>query len=79
MFPSLWNALQALLLALGIIWCKEMFPKWREHIHEFHIGNWSDRTVLMLLWGLTILILFFSIHFIYGIGRPILRAIHDLM
>jgi hypothetical protein len=79
MFLSFWNVLQAILLALGIVWCKEMFPKWREHIHEFRIGNWPERMSLMLLWGLTLLILFFCIRFICAIGWSILRAIHDLM
>ena len=31
MFPSFWNALQALLLALGIIWCKEMIDYCAAH------------------------------------------------
>jgi hypothetical protein len=79
MFPSLWNAFQALLLALGIIWCKEIFPKWREHLQEFRLGSGADRTVLVVVWGLTVVILFFSIRFISGICGSIIRSLHDMM
>jgi hypothetical protein len=79
MFVSPWNVLQALLLAVGFIWCKEMLPKWREHIEEFKIGKWDDRAVLIILWGLTIIILFFCIRFVFVIGGLIFRAIHSLM
>ena len=79
MFPSLWNAFQALLLALGILWCKEIFPKWREQLQEFRLGNASDRTVLVLVWSLTVVILFFSIRFIAELCGSIIRSLRDMM
>jgi UDP-N-acetylmuramyl pentapeptide phosphotransferase/UDP-N-acetylglucosamine-1-phosphate transferase len=79
MFLSFWNVLQAVLFALGVVWCKEIFPKWREHIRELQIGNWPDRTAIILLWGLTVLIALCGLHFIYIICKPIFRSIHDLM
>ena len=67
--------LQAFLLAVGLVWCKEMFSKSREHLQDFREGEWAKRIALILLWILTVFILLACIHFIYGVGLRIWQGL----
>jgi len=66
---------QAFLLAVGLVWCKEMFSKSREHLEEFRTGDWPRRIALLLLWVLTVLILLACVHFIYVVGFRIWQGL----
>jgi hypothetical protein len=78
MFVSYGNFIQAVLLAVGLVWCKEMFSRLRDHVQEFREGDWSARIAFLLLWGFTVVILFYRVHFIYGIGMAIWRGLQGI-
>ncbi|MBI4658238.1 MAG: hypothetical protein HY735_05205 [Verrucomicrobia bacterium] len=79
MFLSPFQLVLAVLFALGVFWCKQMLPQWREHLREFRDNkDWADRLALLVLWSMTALILFFCIGFVWAVGGRILGGIQDL-
>jgi len=66
---------QALLLATGIVWCLEMFSRLREHLQDVRTSDWSKRIALIILWVLTLFILYYCLRFIYVIGARIWQGL----
>jgi hypothetical protein len=80
MFLSPWMLVQAVLLALGIWWCLEMLPRWRDDLRKLRETNdWSERGVLIVLWSITAVIIFLGVRFALTIGGNIVRGIRDLV
>jgi len=48
---------KAILIALGIWWCKEIFQRLREDIDELRTGDNVRRGVIIVLWLVTVIIL----------------------
>jgi hypothetical protein len=79
MFLSPWNLVQAILFALGIWWCKEIFSRFREDLAKMREpDDKADRAVIIILWSITGLILFLCVRFAWNIGESIARGIRDL-
>ena len=66
-----WLIAKAVLFVLGVWWCVEMFPRWREDLGKFGPGHdWSDRGVVIALWIATTVIGFGCVRFLLGaVGR----------
>jgi len=80
MFPGPRALIDAILLALGIWWCLEMFPRWRDDFNKLRQANdWSDRVVVIVLWSITGVIAFLCARFVIAIGRDIVGGIRDLL
>jgi hypothetical protein len=79
MFLSPWNLVQAILFALGIWWCKEIFSRFQDDLAKMREpDDKADRAVIVILWGITVLILFLCARFAWNISESILRGIRDL-
>jgi hypothetical protein len=60
----------AIFIVLGLLWCREMFGRWRSDLDEYRSTTDSKaRTILVVLWVATALILAFLINFLVGILR----------
>ena len=71
--------LQAVLFALGVYWCKEMFARWREHFRQIrHPDDGAQRVSLLFLWFLTAAILCFCARFAYVLVFTIADAIRQM-
>lgn len=79
MFLSPWNLIQAILFALGIWWCKEIFSRWREDMMKLREpDDRADRLVVIILWGITAVVIYLCVRFALNIGETIFRGIRDL-
>ena len=68
MFLNFGIVINAVLMVLGILWCREMFGRWRRDLDEFQsTKDASTRQVLIALWLLTALIVVLLINFFVGI------------
>ncbi|HLQ37912.1 MAG TPA: hypothetical protein VK348_08930 [Planctomycetota bacterium] len=72
MFLNFGIVFNAVLLVLGLIWCREMLGRWRRDLDEFRsTKDASARQVLVVLWGATALILILLINFFVGMLKNI--------
>jgi hypothetical protein len=72
MFLTFGLVIDAVLVVLGILWCREMFGRWPKDVAEYRsTKDASTRQVLMILWGITALIVLMLINFFVGILRGI--------
>lgn len=78
-FLTPWNLVQAILFALGIWWCKEIFSRWQDDFIKLREpDDQADRVVIIILWAFTALVLSLCIKFALNIGVTILHAIRNL-
>ena len=71
--------IQAIVFALGIWWCSEMLPRWRDDFDKFNQPNdWADRWVIIILWSITVVVLFLCIRFGLHILTSIMHGIREL-
>ena len=79
MFLSPWNLVQAILFALGIWWCKEIFSRWRDDLAKMREpDDQADRAVIIILWSITAVVLFLCVRFGLNIGTTIVHGIREL-
>lgn len=77
-FLSPWNLVQAILFALGIWWCKEIFSRWQDDVAKLREPkDTTDRAVVIIMWTITGVILLLCILFAWNIGGNIVRGIRD--
>jgi len=68
MFLNFGIFLDAVLLVLGVLWCREMFGRWRRDLDEFRTTkNASVRQASAILWAVTALVVVLMINFFVGI------------
>jgi hypothetical protein len=71
-----WMLIQAVLFALGILWCSQMLPRWRDDLKRYrNPDDFSDRAVVVILWSITGVIFFSCFCFGLTIAWRIARAI----
>jgi len=79
MFLNFSMLIQAIVFALGIWWCMEIFPRWRDDIRKFRQpDDRADRWVIIILWSITAGVLFLCIRFGLSIVTSIVRGIQEL-
>lgn len=60
----------AVLIVLGILWCRQVFGRWRRDLDEFRsTKETSTRIVLIVIWFLTANITVFLLNSFAGIIR----------
>lgn len=68
MFLNFGVVIDAVLMVLGILWCREMFGRWRKDLAEFRSAkDAATRQALVLVWGITALIVVLLLNFFLGI------------
>ncbi len=50
--------IQVGLLLAGCWWCKEIFGRFRSDAVEIRSGDWTERSVVMLIWAVTGVVLY---------------------
>ena len=71
---------EAILLALGIWWCMEIFPRWRDDLGKLRQpDDRADRPVVIILWSITAVVAFLCIRFALALARNIVGGIRDLL
>ncbi|MFT5291931.1 MAG: hypothetical protein ACI8QS_000944 [Planctomycetota bacterium] len=72
MFLSFGLVIDAVLMVLAILWCREMLGRWRSDLSEFRSTNYANtKQVLVGLWVVTAVILLLLVNFFAGILRGI--------
>lgn len=72
MFLNFGIVINAVLMVLGVLWCREMFGRWRRDLDEFRsTKDSSTRQVLIVLWLLTAIIVILLVNFFVGILRSV--------
>ena len=80
MFLTPWMLVQAILLALGIWWCMEMYPRWRDDLGKLRKpDDRADRAVVIILWSITAVVAFLSLRFGLTIATSIVIGIRDVL
>ena len=64
---------QVALLIAGCWWCKEIFGRFRSDVVELREGDWTARSVILLMWIVTGVILYFICTFVLGVAAEIYR------
>ena len=79
MFLSPWNLIQAILFALGVWWCKEVFSRFPDDLAKIREpDDQADRAVVIIYWVITFLIILLCLSFAWNIASTIVRGIRDL-
>lgn len=64
--------LNAILVVVGLVWCREMFGRWRRDLAEIRAPNDpTDRQVLVFLWIVTALVVLLLVNFAVGLLRNV--------
>lgn len=62
--------LNAILVVVGIVWCREMFGRWRRDLAELrNPKDPADRQALVFLWVVTAVIVLLLLNFAVGLLR----------
>ena len=72
MFLNFGLVINAVLVVGGLLWCREMFGRWRQDLAEYKAAkDASTRQAIILLWGLTALIVLLLTNFFVGILKNV--------
>lgn len=72
MFLDFGAIINAILVVVGIVWCREMFSRWRRDLAEFRAPkDPTDRQVLVFLWIVTAVIVVLLVNFAVGLLRNV--------
>jgi hypothetical protein len=80
MILSPWVLIEAILLALGICWCREMLPRWRDDFRRLRKGDdWTERSTVIVLWSITAVVIYFCVRLALSVGGNIVRGMKELV
>jgi hypothetical protein len=72
--------INAILLALGIYWCYEVFGRWHSDLEEVReIDDNLRKGVIIAIWAVTLVIAVLVINFALGVGADIVSGIRSLL
>lgn len=72
--------LNAILLALGVVWCYQVIKRWRSDVEELRqVEDPIRRAVIIGIWVVTVLIALAVINFAVGFVIAVVTGIRDLM
>lgn len=78
MFLDFGMLLDAVLFALGVYWCYEMFGRWRSDLADLReLDDNLQKVVIIGLWLLTLVIAVLVANFAYGLIARIVEGIRS--
>jgi hypothetical protein len=73
-FLTFGMVIDAILLAVGLIWCKEMYGRWQKDLAEYEAAkDPSTRQALGFLWAITAVVALMIVNFLVGLLRNLGR------
>lgn len=76
MVPDFWTVLQAVLLVLGILWCREILGRFREDLALVRAPKKEgDRGVVLVYWILTVAVIALMARFVGILLLDLVRAL----
>jgi hypothetical protein len=80
MFLTPGMLVQAIIFALGIWWCMQILPQWRDDLGKLRDpDDKADRVVIIALWSITAVVFYLCIRFGLTIGESIVGGIRDVL
>ncbi len=71
---------QAIIFALGIWWCMQILPRWRDDLGKLREpDDKADRVVIIILWSITGVVIYLCIRFGLTIGSNIVGGMRDVL
>ncbi len=67
--------INAILLVLGLVWCKEVAGRWRDDVDELRSGNRTRQVVTVGIWLVTIGIISWIVALAWTLIRNIINAV----
>ena len=62
------------MLIAGCWWCKEIFGRFRGDVVEFRSGDWTARSVVVLIWAVTGVVLYLICSFVLRVATNAYHA-----
>ena len=59
--------LKAALFVGGLVWCKEVFGRFRTDLARLKKGDSAEKGAIVFFWALTVGVLFLMVHFAIGV------------
>ncbi len=76
--PVMFIALKVALFVAGVIWCKEIFGRWREDVSSLReLKDLVRRGAIVVIWLITLGIIFLMARFVWGIARPLVEMFRE--
>ncbi len=72
MFLDFGLVLNAVLVVIGVLWCREMLGRWRKDAADYKAAtDASTRQVILVLWGITAVVVLLLVNFFVGILKNV--------
>jgi hypothetical protein len=70
MFIGFGDLIKIAILIVGILWCKEIFGRFRSDLAEFKNSKDSTaRPVILFFWAITLGFILFALNFVWGLVK----------
>ncbi|MCH8851806.1 MAG: hypothetical protein IID41_04050 [Planctomycetes bacterium] len=66
--------IQVGMLIAGCWWCKEIFGRFRSDVVEIKSGDWTQRSVVLLIWAVTGVVLYLICSFVLHVATNAYHA-----
>ena len=66
--------IQVGMLIAGCWWCKEIFGRFRSDVVEIKSGDWTQRSVVLLIWAVTGVVLYLICSFVLHVATSAYHA-----
>ncbi len=66
--------IQVGMLIAGCWWCKEIFGRFRSDVVEIKSGDWTQRSVVVLIWAVTGVVLYWICSFVLTVAMNAYHA-----
>lgn len=74
MFYDFGTVINAILLVVGLLWCKEVLGRWRNDVDELRTGDRTRQVVTVVIWLFTLVIIVWIVNFVWAIVGNIIKA-----
>ena len=66
--------IQVGMLIAGYWWCKEIIGRFHSDVIELREGDWTERSVVMLIWAVTGVVLYLICSFVLRVATNAYHA-----
>ena len=66
--------IQVGMLIAGCWWCKEILGRFHSDVVEIKSGDWTERSVVMLIWAVTGVVLYLICSFVLHVATSAYHA-----